>query len=154
MFPVWWANFYFHVFVWWGNFYSLVYDWEKEGKDQLCRDEKRQSHYLETEMSMSEGKQKTDKQKYYKLKRECKPLAASGSVRYLRSSWPLCHILKLEINEYGRRNVDRVFFHFVFGRFMECMKSLWVETVHWNRRKLSLGAFKAATPGKYDWLKL
>lgn len=87
------------------------------------------SHYLEMEVSMREGKQKADKQKYYKIKRDCKALASSGLVRYLQTFWPLCHILKLEINEYGQRNIDRVFFRFVFGRFVEYMKSLRVETV-------------------------
>lgn len=74
-------------------------------------------------MSMSEGKQKASKQRYYKIKRECKALSASDLVRYLQSSWPFCHILKLEINDYGQRNANRIFFHFVC-RLMECMKSL------------------------------
>lgn len=34
------------------------------------------------------------------------------------------------------------------------LKSLWIETVLWNRSNLSLRDFKAATPGKADCLKL
>lgn len=39
----------------------------------------------------------------------------------------------------------------IYGMYL---KSLWIETVLWNRRKLPLRDLKAATPGKADCLKL
>lgn len=97
-------------------------------------------------MSMSEGKQKADKQMYSKMKRECKPLASSGLVRYLQRSWTLCHILKLKINDYGQRKTGRVFFHSVWKIY-----GVYEITVSWNSTSKQKKAFIRGLQSTYTW---